>query len=1000
MRNYLFILICCLYIGINAAYAQQEIPKTIKIVKPHVVNFSERAAYQLKHPSKGRPRSFVEQGEEKDKEFKFKPKPVPANAAKFNVTLPNISTRSVSPSPDIVFNGTMDNDYLTPPDVDGVIGDSLIMETNNQEFDVFTKSGILIHSVYLNTFFASVSSYFFFDPHIIYDPQAKRYILSADGQVSNGNCGVFLGISQTSDPTGNWNVYGVQAAGNTANFLDFPMLGYNKNWVVITGNDFIAPAEDNAYTQIFVFNKDSVYNNSSVTVQIFSDSSMFSLSPAETSDTTQGTEYFVADWNGDSTNSYGYVRLASLTGTPNAPVYTDGQFMGINHPWNENLVQPMQLGNPNGFYAVDTRVDFAKYINGSLWFSHTVFLPDSAPTYDAVDWWQVNPSTATLQQYGRVGDTSGNTFYFFPSMNVNSDNDALLGYATSSYTSYAGAGYVYRMAIDPPNTMEGGNLFQPGLAPYYKTHGGGLNRWGDFTGTAIDPTNNSFWTFQMYANIPSSNWCTVIANVLGTNCDGIPTAGTISVAQDTICSGTKAILDLFGNTIAEGNIQVQWQQSENGVTWSNVSSNISTVASQFVSAPLYQTTYFRGMVICKNTQQFALSNVVAINVTGLLSVTNDTICTPGNYNIVANGVGNIKWYLSDTSANPVSMKDTLNATVVNDTTFYVTVGSPSNYTVGITDSTVGSGGSYTRYDEGLEFTALNDFVIDSVFVYPYSTGTVQVNLVDNETNITLQSKSFSIPSGAVYQKTSLPLNMAIEGGYDYKLNAIGTIDSGLYITTTMAYPYVVPGVVSINRSIDFISAYTDSYYFFYDWHVSTSCASVRVPVQVKIDTAMVVITAKSDTLCDGDTLTLNASGAISYNWTPGSLAGGSIKVNPTVTTTYSITGTDTHGCAANNSFTVNVINCTTGISSALNTINVKLYPDPAFDKINIITEGTLPGNTSFEIDNVLGQRLVSNEFLGGTTLRQIDISSFTPGIYFYKFISGNNQIAKGKFVKE
>jgi hypothetical protein len=70
--------------------------------------------------------------------------------------------------------------------------------------------------------------------------------------------------------------------------------------------------------------------------------------------------------------------------------------------------------------------------------------------------------------------------------------------------------------------------------------------------------------------------------------------------------------------------------------------------------------------------------------------------------------------------------------------------------------------------------------------------------------------------------------------------------------------------------------------------------------------ALPVVTASSSSpaICIGSSVTLDASGATSYNWMPGSLSGASVSDAPTTTTTYSVTGTDANGCV--NSATVAV----------------------------------------------------------------------------------------------
>ena len=147
-----------------------------------------------------------------------------------------------------------------------------------------------------------------------------------------------------------------------------------------------------------------------------------------------------------------------------------------------------------------------------MWFSHTVFLPATTPTYSGVDWWQINPATSAVLQFGRVSTSANKTFYYYPSINVNPAGDALLGYCSSSSLTYASASYSFHASTDPANSMQAIYTYKSGLASYYKTFGGGRNRWGDFTGTAVDPVNNSFWNFSEFSQT-GNKWGTVIANV-------------------------------------------------------------------------------------------------------------------------------------------------------------------------------------------------------------------------------------------------------------------------------------------------------------------------------------------------------------------------------------------------------------------------------------------------------------------------------------------------------
>jgi PKD repeat protein len=80
---------------------------------------------------------------------------------------------------------------------------------------------------------------------------------------------------------------------------------------------------------------------------------------------------------------------------------------------------------------------------------------------------------------------------------------------------------------------------------------------------------------------------------------------------------------------------------------------------------------------------------------------------------------------------------------------------------------------------------------------------------------------------------------------------------------------------------------------------NTSTVSVNVNALPSVNAS-----ASSNTLCIGNSVTLNAGGASTYTWMPGSLSGSSVTDSPVATTTYTVTGTDANGCS--NTSTVGV----------------------------------------------------------------------------------------------
>jgi uncharacterized repeat protein (TIGR01451 family) len=162
-----------------------------------------------------------------------------------------------------------------------------------------------------------------------------------------------------------------------------------------------------------------------------------------------------------------------------------------------------QLGISQTIATNDSRMQKCIYRNASIWCVHHVFLPATSPTRAAIQWWQLPTSGSTPTQRGRIDDATAANFYTFPSIAVNVNSDVLIGYSRFSATQYASANYSYRAASDAANTLQADAVLKVGEGPYFKMFSGTRNRWGDYSATVVDPTNDlDMWTLQEYAATP------------------------------------------------------------------------------------------------------------------------------------------------------------------------------------------------------------------------------------------------------------------------------------------------------------------------------------------------------------------------------------------------------------------------------------------------------------------------------------------------------------------
>jgi gliding motility-associated-like protein len=85
-----------------------------------------------------------------------------------------------------------------------------------------------------------------------------------------------------------------------------------------------------------------------------------------------------------------------------------------------------------------------------------------------------------------------------------------------------------------------------------------------------------------------------------------------------------------------------------------------------------------------------------------------------------------------------------------------------------------------------------------------------------------------------------------------------------------------------------------------------------------------VTVTPNDSVCPGNSIVLNAGGALSYAWSPAaslsSSTGSSVTATPTVTTTYSVIGTDSSGCVDTNTVTITMVAAPTASVAGNSTI--------------------------------------------------------------------------------
>ena len=423
-----------------------------------------------------------------DKQIKLSPSPSP------NETHQGI--------PNAIRKGAPDT---APPDTHGTVGHRYIYEVTNQWIQIYDQDGSNNYYMTLNQYWDIFSGIDAFDPKMVYDPLEKRWIFVSMGNAESKSSCLLIGVTKTSDPTEDWACVRIPVDKSYGAWLDYPSVGFCKDKIVVQTNMYSIKGGKFSGSALYVFDKQVFYNppygaSFSLIVNLSSTGIGATQCPAITLDPGQTINYLVSTFN---SNTLAVFQVTGNIKDKNLEFKLSGGIRSELGSWagrasSENSAP--QKGTDKKVNTGDSRMQNVVFRNGTLWLTHTIFLPANSPSRSSIQWFQINPANAQILQQGRLDDPAGKIFYAFPSIAVNKQDDFLIGFSRFSKKTYPSAAYAYHGHKDPASTIRSPYVFKDGKASYYKTLSGDENRWGDYSSTVIDPGNNlNFWTVQEYS---------------------------------------------------------------------------------------------------------------------------------------------------------------------------------------------------------------------------------------------------------------------------------------------------------------------------------------------------------------------------------------------------------------------------------------------------------------------------------------------------------------------
>lgn len=248
------------------------------------------------------------------------------------------------------------------------------------------------------------------------------------------------------------------------------------------------------------------------------------------------------------------------------------------------------------------------------------------------------------------------------------------------------------------------------------------------------------------------------------------------------------------------------------------------------------------------------------------------------------------------------------------TTFYAQAkAAGGNVTAGPrSPASIAGGKSAITTPSGVFVSILEETELLGLDIFPLSSGQNGLIVIRNSLNVAVASIPFttSVVGGSTPQ--TIPINFDFEPG-TYSLNLTTVPTSGLIGNAeNVSYPYSSSVAEITGNNFD-----NSFYIFFYNLRFTTTCLSAITPVTATITSPPVLsLSSATQVICSGEsTPTITVTGAASFNtftWSPATGVSGSVGAgfafNPTESTVYTLTASQTSGalCTATATITVTV----------------------------------------------------------------------------------------------
>ncbi|MBT3648688.1 MAG: T9SS type A sorting domain-containing protein [Flavobacteriales bacterium] len=411
----------------------------------------------------------------------------------------------------------------TPPDNCMAISNGgKIISSDNNTLEFYNQNGSVIlndetHEDWFDDIAPNLNLYSgIFDPRVIYDPVADRFILVILHGSNYTSSKILVCFSTSNDPLDDWNVY--EFSGNALNdgsWFDYPQIGISDKDLFITGNLFYSSGGFNQAI-VYQIDKEACYGGFASDYELYSNIpggfiGSFSLVPASYG---QGGDYgpgiyMVCSRSGGNNRLNFYEVTDSLGGDPELELASQPLV-----PVYSVAADAYQSGTSSLLNTNDCRMQHAFYLDGYVHAVHHADFNNSG--YAGIIYYRIpvnNPMNVQTETFGLSGYD-----YTFPSISSYGiqewDRSVMIGFLRSGSSIYPEI-----RVVNCDNEMDWSNstLVKGGNSYVHYSWASGTERWGDYSDMQRrhNETDPTVWMSGCFGS-SSSVWNTWVSEVTGT----------------------------------------------------------------------------------------------------------------------------------------------------------------------------------------------------------------------------------------------------------------------------------------------------------------------------------------------------------------------------------------------------------------------------------------------------------------------------------------------------